>query len=206
MTQLTTSDGNTLEAMWTQADDPRATVVLCHPHPQHGGTMTAPLMNHVTDGLAARGFSVLRFNFRGVGDSTGEHDFGDGELLDIDAAMAEAKAGGLPLFLAGWSFGAATSLVWMATRDVAIGWAGIAPPVRSERTPQLPISLPEAERTFILGDRDQFATVEDVQDYVNNVGGTLHVLTGSDHFFYFREENVAEMIATAFGFTDQLAD
>lgn len=204
MTSLETGDGEVLEALWDHPEgDARGTVIFCHPHPLHGGTMRAPLMNHVTDGLVARGFSVLRFNFRGVGNSTGEHGNGTPELADISAAWETAgRIGPSPRLLAGWSFGAATSLLWMAETDTAVPWAGIAPPVRSDRTPELPLALPQAPRAFILGDRDQFASVDDVRAYVDTVSGELHVIEGSDHFFYFREEMVAELIAKAFGWVD----
>ena len=91
----------------------------------------------------------------------------------------------------------------MAETETVVPWAGIAPPVRSDRTPQLPTELPTAPRTFILGDRDQFASVDDVQAYVNLVSGDLHVISGSDHFFYFREETIAELIAQTFGWVDE---
>ena len=203
MITLHTSDGEDLEAQWDEPENPSGSaIVLCHPHPLHGGTMNAPLMEQLTDGLVARGFAVLRFNFRGVGGSTGTHGFGKAELADVTAAWTEAVSKSSRPLLAGWSFGAATSLLWMAETGTAVDWVGIAPPVRSERVPALPENLPAAPRTFILGDRDQFASVEDVQNYVNRVGGSLEVFPGSDHFFYFREERVAEAMARAFGWRD----
>ena len=199
-TTLATADGQTLQARW---DDPErvasGTVVLCHPHPLQGGTMRAPLMDQVATGLVERGYSVLRFNFRGVGDSSGTHDFGNAELADIDAAWAAAsrdRSG--PFGLAGWSFGAATSLVWMATTGLAVPWVGIAPPVKGERSPVLPTELPSAPRTFIIGDRDQFTTVAETRAYAEQVSGVVEVIKGSDHFFYFRERIVANLMADAF--------
>src|SRR5207302_6871174 len=76
-----------LEALWWKAEQPRAAAVVCHPHPLHGGTMH----NHVTYRLAQTfrdgGISCVRFNFRGVGRSTGEHDEGVGEIDDARAAL-----------------------------------------------------------------------------------------------------------------------
>src|SRR5665811_652427 len=102
---IDTVDGIRLEARW---DDPEAVagvVVLCHPHPQHGGTMHAPLMHRVANGLAGKGFAVLRFNFRGVGESTGTWGGGEGEIDDVAAAVFDARRrySTLPFGLAGWS-------------------------------------------------------------------------------------------------------
>lgn len=197
---LSADDGETLEARWDRPSDPPGdVVVLCHPHPLQGGTMRAPLMDHLTNGLVGRGFSVLRFNFRGVGESSGTHDFGESELRDISAAWAEASGKKAPsLHLAGWSFGAATSLAWMAATETAVGWVGVAPPVKGEHSPALPSQLPASPRTFILGDRDQFTTVEEIESYASQVSGDVRIVKGSDHFFYFREQVVADLMADAF--------
>ena len=75
--------------------------------------------------------------------------------------------------------------------------AGIAPPVRTELVERLPRpeELAPASRTLIVGDRDQFVTVAELQAYAEAAGATVTVLKGSDHFFYFREDRVAELIA-----------
>ena len=198
---MMTADGIALEALWNEPPAPKAAVLLCHPHPLHGGTMRAPLMEGITTRLLHHQFAVLRFNFRGVGSSAGAHESGAGELLDIDAAMASLRERhpDIPHGIAGWSFGGSTSLVWTADREERLPWVGVAPPVSSERTPSLPdpASLPTGRRTFILGDRDQFVTVEDVCRYASQALAEVHILPGSDHFFYFREARVGDLIADA---------
>jgi alpha/beta superfamily hydrolase len=163
--------------------------------------MTAPLMVNVAGHLVGAGFAVLRFNFRGVGESGGTWSNGVGEVDDIAAAVdaAVTEHPDLPLGIAGWSFGAATSLRWQARERSTLHYAGIAPPVSSDLTPPLPRphELAPARRTFILGDRDQFVTVGDLEQYAASVGGELQVMRGSDHFFYFREERVAALVAEA---------
>lgn len=193
---LITTDGNTLEARWDLAPIPRGVAVFCHPHPLQGGTMTAPLMEKVTAYLVDSDICVLRFNFRGVGSSTGTHDFGVGEQLDIEAAVQEAASSlpELPHGICGWSFGAATSLVWKAASSYAWPWVGIAPPVASERTPELPETPPAGPMTFILGDRDQFTTPEALSEYAAPLGANVEILPGSDHFFYFREDVVGALV------------
>jgi uncharacterized protein len=184
---LHTADDLELEARWDRPDEPQRCVVFCHPHPLQRGTMTAPLMVAVTEHLVDAGFAVLRFNFRGVGSSHGSHGHGIDELADIDAAIAAAASthGDLPQAIAGWSFGAATALVWQARRGDGRPYAGIAPPVDSTRAPALPAP-----------DRDQFTSVDAISSYAATIGGTVEVLAGSDHFFYFREERVADIVTS----------
>ena len=195
-------EGPTLEARWDRPPEPAAAIVFCHPHPQHGGTMTAPLMHKVTKQLVARRLAVLRFNFRGVGLSDGAWDRGVGEIDDVGVAVDHATRSDseLPLGLAGWSFGAVTALAWQARTGDVRPYAGIAPPVRTEYAERLPPAseLAAASRLFIIGDRDQFATVEELGSYSDAAGGSLEVLNGSDHFFYFREDAVAELVADHF--------
>ncbi|NND83868.1 MAG: hypothetical protein HKN46_01830 [Acidimicrobiia bacterium] len=199
LTSLTTSDGLALEALWHEPPAPRAAVLLCHPHPLHGGTMRAPLMEGITTRLVHQDIAVLRFNFRGVGASEGDHERGIGELLDVDAAMAELRRAqpDVQHGIAGWSFGGATSLLWTAERKEKLPWVGVAPPVTSERTPDLPdpARLPTGRRSFILGDRDQFVSIEEVCGYAGEALAEVHILPGSDHFFYFREDRVGDLVA-----------
>lgn len=188
-----------LEARWDTPAEAHFVAVLCHPHPLHRGTMTAPLMEAVAHNLCMRGFAVLRFNFRGVGASTGSHDFGVGEVDDVRSAVAAAAAEypQLPLGIAGWSFGAATALRYQAGSRSTHPYVGIAPPVASERSPALPAAheLAPAHRTFVVGDRDQFVTVVQLGEYASTIGAHLEVLEGSDHFFHFREDRVAAAVA-----------
>ena len=121
----------------------------------------------------------------------------EGEVNDVAAAMEQAASRGFPLALGGWSFGAATALRWQARSGDSTPYAGIAPPVNTEymRSPPRSPELAEARRLFIIGDRDQFITVEDLESYALSIGATVDVIKGSDHFFYFREDRVAGLMA-----------
>jgi len=188
-----------LEARWDLPAMPLRVVVLCHPHPLQRGTMNAPLMNALAEALVERDFAVFRFNFRGVGRSTGTHDFGDGERDDTAAAVGAASKEypNLPIGVAGWSFGAVTSLRWQARDKSHLPWVGIAAPVNNSRSLPLPPGpeLADARRALIVGDRDQFTTVDETEEYATAIKADLNVLEGSDHFFYFREERVAALVA-----------
>jgi hypothetical protein len=197
--RLPTSDGFDLEGRWDVSEHAtRGAVVFCHPHPQQQGTMYAPLMVAVTRHLVDDGFAVLRFNYRGVGTSTGSWGHGHGELNDVAAAVMEARASfpDTAPGLAGWSFGAATSLRWLGSTGETLPWVGIAPPVAPTLTPELPApgDLVNSRLTFIIGDRDQFTSVSALTAYADTVGGIVEVLPGSDHFFNFGEDRVAGLV------------
>jgi alpha/beta superfamily hydrolase len=122
---------------------------------------------------------------------------------DVAAAVATAQLAfpDLPLGISGWSFGASASLAWQAHSGSTVPWVGIAPGIRSYRgsTPPDPDGLTAARRLIVFGDRDQFATVEQMTDYASRIGADLEVLEGSDHFFVFRERRVGSLVAAHFG-------
>ena len=198
-TTLRAEGGITLEARWDVPDDPRRAVVLCHPHPLYGGTMEVPLLRTVAARLVAAGCAVLRFNFRGVGASAGARSGDRVAVDDLAAAVAAATAAfpGLPLGLAGWSFGAVIGLCWQADNGSGHPLAAIAPPTRADAGPGLPdpSSLAPARRLFVVGSRDQFADVAALGAYAGALGAELQVLPGSDHFFYAREHRVGDAVA-----------
>ena len=104
-------------------------VVICHPHPLYGGSMWNNVVDALETGFFEAGFSTLRFNFRGVGASSGRYDEGEGETRDVEAAcrhLEEHTGGGGRFVLAGYSFGA-----WVAARAACI-YRGSAPPPSAE--------------------------------------------------------------------------
>ncbi|MGH8166880.1 MAG: alpha/beta hydrolase, partial [Woeseiaceae bacterium] len=86
--------------------------VVCHPHPEHGGTLQNKVAHTLARAFIAKGFSALRFNFRGVGLSEGRFDQGKGELQDALAAVQtmQNRGGDSKLWVAGFSFGAAIAI------------------------------------------------------------------------------------------------
>jgi len=111
--------------------EPRATAVVCHPHPLFGGSMHNKVVHAAAEALVGAGVPTLRFNFRGAGGSAGVHDGGRGESDDLRAVLGEAQRRfpAVPIVVAGYSFGAFVGLgVGCYDRRVA-ALIGIAAPV-----------------------------------------------------------------------------
>src|SRR5262245_11693559 len=90
----------------------RMAAVICHPHPLYGGTMHTKAVFRIAQALVELGFPTLRFNFRGVGRSSGSYDYGRGEREDVRAALDYLSDAfpGVPLALSGFSFGSWVAL------------------------------------------------------------------------------------------------
>ena len=96
----------------TGRDDAPYSALVCHPHPAGGGTMHNKVVYHAMKAFSSFGIPVLRFNFRGVGLSEGEHNNGDGEQHDVRAALSwlEHSFNKRPILFAGFSFGSFVGL------------------------------------------------------------------------------------------------
>ena len=198
--RTTTSDGLSLEAELIVPDGARATVVLCHPHPQQGGNMTSLVTSELFRSLPSSGLAVLRFNFRGVGTSEGTHEFGVGEALDIVAALGamSVECPTLPLFVSGWSFGADTSLSVLDPRITS--WLACAPPLRVLPLEDLSAAAGADPRPklLIVPEHDQFRDPESVIEATAAWLNTEVVaVAGADHFFVGRTDKVAALIVTS---------
>lgn len=181
--------------------------VICHPHPQHGGTMHNKVVHTLSRAFLRCGFETLRFNFRGTESSEGSYDDGRGELDDALAALAfmrDRLAGGRtadvssPLWLAGFSFGAAIVIRAAATVPVG-GLISVAPAVsrftgKLERQPDCPWLI-------VHGDQDELADVDETVAWVNGLlpGPELLIMAGAEHFFHARlvelREHVTRFVA-----------
>ena len=189
--RLETSDGLSLEAEWDAPQEPRAVLVFCHPHPQMGGTMNAPLLLAIRDELLAAGWAILRFNFRGIGASEGTSSIGIEEVKDAEAALDEAsrRAGTLPLALAGWSFGAAVAVRLASSRDDLAALVAIAPAVAEK--PGVTAGLPSAPDVtlamptlFVVGANDDLTAPAACSSWARDVGATYIEMKGANHFFW----------------------
>jgi alpha/beta superfamily hydrolase len=202
--RLQTADGVALEAEWSAAGHARAAAVLCHPHPQFGGTMRSIVISALYEALPGRGISCLRFNFRGVEGSEGESTAGRAETLDVLAALDTAgdlAAGAGPLVLIGWSFGADMAL---ATDDPRVaGWVAIAPPLRFRATADYDVvGADPRPKLLVLAAHDEFRTPPEIEDATRDWEATqTEVVAGASHFFIGRTERV---VTLAGAFVDDL--
>jgi len=155
-----------LPALRTATGAPRAAVVFAHPHPQYGGTMHTKAVYQGTKGLARIGCAVLRFNFRGVGSSEGPFGNGDGEADDFRAALnyLAARYPGVPLWAAGFSFGAWIALETGAADPRVSVLIGIAPPVVTSVSGMnytFPRTLASRKpKFFVQGEADEVCPIE----------------------------------------------
>ena len=176
-----------LEAIFERPVDRAVTgaVVICHPHPQHGGTMHNKVVHTLARAFLRLGFEALRFNFRGTENSEGNYDSGRGELDDARSALAwmDARRATGPLWLAGFSFGAAIA-VRAAIIEPVDGLVSVAPAVTRFATGLS--GQPDCPWLIVQGDEDELVDVEDTIDWVNQLrpGPELLVLNGVEHFFH----------------------
>lgn len=185
------SDGIQLEGLLSiqEARSFRGGVICCHPHPQYGGDMTHPVMTTVLEAAFQEGFSTLRFNFRGVGESEGSYGEGIGEKQDVKAAAnyfdSRLKGKPPPLVLVGYSFGAWTGLPVAVEDERFEGMVAIAPPLEIYDFGYLKGC--KKKKLFIAGDRDSFCPLSLLEGWYQQIEEpkSLAVIPGADHFFFF---------------------
>ncbi len=175
-------------------DMPRAAAggiaVIAHPHPVQGGTATHKVPHVLAKTLAARGYVAVRPNFRGVGETEGEHDAGDGETADTVAVIhyLRQEYPGLPLVLAGFSFGAyvmARAVELLRSQGLpcphlilaGMPW-GTIPGHRSYETPTVPSTT-----LVVHGEKDDGVTLGAVLEWARPQELPVVVVPGANHFF-----------------------
>ncbi len=172
---------------WPSEGEISGIVTVCHPHPQHGGTMHNKVAHTLARAFTQMNFATLRFNFRGPEQSAGQFDEGVGELDDALAAIdwLEARLPGYPLWLAGFSFGAAIAVRAAVKRGVD-GLVSVAPAVA--RFASGLDAQPECPWLVVQGDEDELVSVEETIDWLNSLepGPALQILNGAEHFFHGR--------------------
>ena len=195
-----------LEAILDEPADgrttPHAAVVFAHPHPQYGGTMHTKAVFQGAKGLTRIGCAVLRFNFRGVGNSAGTFDLGDGEKEDFRAALdyMAAKYPGVRLWAAGFSFGSWVALEVGAEDDRVSALIGIAPPVATSVSGmdyKFPGTLASAKPKFLVqGEADEVCPIQGMWTFYGQLEEPkeLVVIDGADHLFEGKTAEVGEAL------------
>lgn len=196
---LQTADGFALEAELHVPKEPVGAAVLAHPHPEQGGSMRSLVTSELFRALPGRGVAVLRFNFRGVEGSEGTFGGGTGEQADIAAGIdaLAARVPGVPLMLAGWSFGADVSLA--VTDERLLGWFAIAPPLRTLALDALAAAHDPRPKLLAVPEHDPFNPPERCRKMTADWTATrLEVIEGGDHFLVGRTNRVVDLLADRF--------
>jgi uncharacterized protein len=192
---ITSEDGLLLESEFERVADPRATLVVCHAHPRMQGTMRSPLLLAIRDAALEDSYSVVRFNFRGVGSSEGE--FGDGldEVEDARGAMAFAREQqpGLPVVMVGWSFGGAVAIRAAAEDGDVAACVAIAPSVAPKEGISAGLPPPEevdlkAPMLIVCGSNDEVVSPEDCRRWAEGARARYVEIKAANHFFWAKYE------------------
>jgi alpha/beta superfamily hydrolase len=189
-----------LQAELRLADPACAAAVLAHPHPLQGGSYRAPVIFHSGRELHRAGLSTLLFNFRGVGESEGAYDRGNGELDDLAAAVALMRrlAPRLPLLVVGYSFGAWCALRLAVADEAIAGLIAIGLPLSSR------FGLPDLRRLrcpldVVQASEDEFGEPERLRALLRRSapGAALRVIPETTHHFPGRARDVARAVRSA---------
>ncbi len=203
VTTITSADGLSLKAEYDPVEGSPACAVICHAHPRMQGTMKSPLLLALRDELNLRGYSVVRFNFRGVDGSQGEMGIGIEEVADVLGAVhfADVRAPGSSIALLGWSFGGSVALrATLHTPPTAVrACVAIAPPVsgRPEVTAALdsPAGGHVAVPTLIVcGGNDKVVSPAECRAWADASGARYVEIPAANHFFWAKEEVLVETV------------
>jgi len=189
------SDGVELEGVLNLKDMDMG-VVVTHPHPLYGGNMSNPVVETIADAYERKGYSTLRFNFRGVDGSHGSYDDGRGEVADVLAAVSLLMDKGIRCIdLAGYSFG-----TWVIARvPMAPSWTGrimmVSPPVAFMDMPAS-LRLPNLH-LVVTGDMDDIAPPDVVRLRLPgwNPAARLEIIKGADHFYGYELGELLDILS-----------
>jgi alpha/beta superfamily hydrolase len=192
---LTGSAGNLEGILNLPEGAPRGIALVAHPHPLYGGTMDNKVAQTLARTFVDLGYAAARINFRGVGNSEGVHDHGAGETDDMALLLAHMQEHypGLPVALAGFSFG---TFVQAQLQQRLIG-AG-APAVRlvlvgaAAGKWAMPDIAPDT--ILIHGELDETIPLQDVFDWLRPQDIAVTVIPGADHFFHRRLQHIKTLV------------
>ena len=191
-----------IEGRYKEADNPNAPVILfLHPHPEHGGTMNNKVIYTMFHTFANKGYSCLRFNFRGVGKSQGKFSGGEGELADAACALDWLQIqneGSREVWIAGFSFGAWIAMQLLMRRPEITNFVAIAPPVNMFDFSFL-APCPTGG-LLIQGEEDEIVPVAETDKLFEKISAQRGIkieysrVKGVDHFFKGQEDLLAKYI------------
>mgnify|MGYP006279953951 CR=1 FL=1 len=164
---------------------PKGVAVVAHPHPLFGGTMDNKVVQTLARAFVQCGWSVVRFNFRGVGATQGEHDAGVGEARDLLSVVEQVAPGG-PIAVAGFSFGSyvashALTALWPAREVEKVVFVGTA----AQRFTVADLPPESHDATLVVhGEHDDTVSLASVMDWARPQSLPVTVIPGGGHFFH----------------------
>jgi len=185
-----------------QAKEPVPAVVVCHPHPLHGGSMHNNVTRAIADALVKSGIAALLFNFRGVGRSEGRHGGGIAEQEDIKSALdwllGQPNIDKERLGLAGYSFGGGVALP-VACSDGRVKCVALVSPY-FESSPVALLRGCRKPKLILGGGNDDVVPVSGVEQYGRDAAEpkTCLIIKGADHFWGGYEGQMADRVAVFF--------
>ena len=198
-----------VDALWQQdnPNDPNTDTfaLLCHPNPLFDGTMNNKVVTTMYRFARDSGMHVVRFNFRGVGQSTGEHDYANGEVMDAMTVLQwlAGQTNARKLWLGGFSFGGyvtarvaeqvlTSAHVWGLSDFDIVNVALISPSI--EKNDGSDLTLPIAKTFEIYGDADEVIAPENMQDFADRLGIRVSIVEGAGHFFHGRLTELKKLL------------
>ncbi len=179
--------------------DPSGIVLIAHPHPLYGGTMSNKVVQMIARTFVALGYIAVRMNFRGVGASEGSHDFGNGETDDMAVLLDHIKKQypGLPVVLGGFSFG---TYVQSRLRQklAANGQAPERMVFVSATAGKWAVDSVPADTLLIHGELDDVVPLPDVFNWARPQDLSVVVVAGADHLFNHKLHHIRNIITTVF--------
>jgi alpha/beta superfamily hydrolase len=181
--QLTPGPAGALECALDRPEgEPRGVAVICHPHPQQGGTMDNKVVQTLARAFLQLGYRTVRFNFRGVAASEGAWDEGQGEIDDALAVIAAHREPALPLVLAGFSFGgyvASQAAARLPDDAKAERLVLVGPSTQKQKVAPVP------EETLVIhGESDEIVPLSATLDWARPQSLPVVVIPGVGHFFH----------------------
>ncbi len=179
--------------------DPVGIVLIAHPHPLYGGTMNNKVVQMIARTFIGLGYVAVRMNFRGVGNSEGTHDFGNGEMDDMAVLHDYIKRQypGLPVVLAGFSFG-----TYVQSRLQQKLAEQDQPPKQmvfvSATAGKWAVDSVPANTLLIHGELDEVVPLPDVFNWARPQDLSIVVVAGADHLFNHKLHHIRHIITTVF--------
>ncbi len=190
---------NVLEGLLERGENPAIAAIICHPHPLYGGNMDNGVVVTVQRVLRSWSWSTLRFNFRGVGRSSGSYADGEGEAEDVRAVASYLFQQGFEaLHVGAYSFGAWVALKALGSSFQPASMILVSPPV--DFLDFTDLVLPSRPCLITLGDRDDFCSLASIQKWIGKqpVAETsidVEIFPRCDHFYWGSEAILSAKIS-----------